>query len=352
MKNIVNHFFTAKFCLFCTAFFLAGSCGQPVVTNEKPANRPAYTGIGKVERFDPAFDSIFPLDPKIEILADSFDWAEGPLWISDGGYLLFTDIPPNRVMRWKEGEGVGVYLNPSGYTGTAARGGEPGANGLLLDASGNLVLCQHGDRRVARMNAPLNQPKPDFMTLAGKWNNKRFNSPNDAVYDSKGNLYFTDPPYGLEKQMDDPAKEIPFQGVYRCRPDGTVELLLDSLSRPNGIAFSPDEKTLYVSNSDPLRAIWMAYDFLPDGSLKNGRVLHDATSDVGDAMPGLPDGMKVNPRGIIFATGPGGVWVFKPDGTVLGRIKTGHPTANCAFGNDGKALYMTADMYLLRIWFK
>ncbi|GAB4491595.1 MAG: SMP-30/gluconolactonase/LRE family protein [Saprospiraceae bacterium] len=295
-------------------------------------------------------DNILPKDAKIEVLAEGFDWTEGPVWIADGDFLLFTDIPPNRVMRWKEGEGVSLYLTPSGFTGETTKSKEPGANGLLLDAAGNLVLCQHGDRRVARMNAPISQPKAEFVTLADRWNGKRLNSPNDAVFDSKRNLYFTDPPYGLEKQADDPAKEIPFQGVYRRRPDGTVELLLDSLSRPNGIALSPDEKTLYVANSDPDKAIWMAYEVQADGTLKNGRLFYDVTSKVSEALPGLPDGLKVNKQGILFATGPGGVWIFSPDGALLGQILTGQATANCAFGNDGKALYLTADNYLMRVW--
>lgn len=325
------------------------SCQQPAAKKEQPT-APTYLSAGKIERLHPSLDSIIAPDAKIEVLAEGFKWSEGPLWIAAGEYLLFTDIPPNRVMRWKEGEGVSLYLTPSGYTGKSSRGGEPGANGLLLDAAGQLVLCQHGDRRVVRMNAPLDRPAPEFVTLADRWNGKRFNSPNDAAFDRQGNLYFTDPPYGLEKQAEDPAKEIPFQGVYRLRPDGTVALLLDSLTRPNGIAFSPDEKTLYVANSDPAKAIWMAYEVQPDGSLKNGRLFHDATSKVSDAMPGLPDGLKVSPDGIVFATGPGGVWIFGADGAALGRIDTGQPTANCAFGNNGKALYLTANNYLMRVW--
>lgn len=330
------------------AAFLAGACQQPAA--KKQEQRPSYPTTGKIERLQPGFDHIIAQDAKIEVLADGFAWSEGPVWVANGGYLLFTDIPPNRVMRWKEGEGLTEYLKPSGYTGATSRGGEPGANGLLVNTLGQLILCQHGDRRIARMNAPLDRPVPDFVTLADRWNGKRLNSPNDAVFDSKGNLWFTDPPYGLEKQVEDPAKETPFQGVYRLRPDGAVELLIDSLTRPNGIGFSPDEKTLYVANSDPAKAIWMAYDVQPDGSLKNGRIFYDATSKVSDAMPGLPDGLKVNAQGIVFATGPGGVWVFDATGMALGRIDTGQPTANCAFGNDGKALYLTANHQLMRVW--
>lgn len=341
------------YCLSClTLALLVVSCQQPAAKKEESASKKMYPDTGKIERLSPALDNILPADAKIEVLADGFKWSEGPVWVPGGDYLLFTDIPPNRIMRWKESEGLSLYLSPSGYTGATPRGGEPGANGLLLDAGGRLVMCQHGDRRMARMNATLDQPKPEFVTLADRWNGKRLNSPNDAVFDSKGNLYFTDPPYGLEKQTEDPAKEIPFQGVYRVRPDGTVDLLIDSLTRPNGIAFSPDEKTLYVANSDPDRAIWLAYDVQADGTLKNGRLFGDLTSKVSNEMPGLPDGMKVSPAGIVFATGPGGVWIFDAAGTALGRIDTGQPTANCAFGNGGKALYMTANNYLMRVWLK
>lgn len=341
-------------CPFTLPLFLllAISCQQPSAKKEQTPSKSSYPTAGKIERLHSNLDNIIAPDAKIEILAEGYAWSEGPLWVKNGEYLLFTDIPPNRVMRWKEGESAKIYLEPSGYTDTTARGGEPGANGLLLDSAGNLILCQHGDRRVARMNATLEQPNSEFITLANRWNGKRLNSPNDAVFDKKGNLYFTDPPYGLEKQMDDPAKEIPFQGVYRLRRDGKVELLLDSLTRPNGIAFSPDEKTLYVANSDPQKAIWMAYEVQSDGSLKNGRVFYNATSKISKEMPGLPDGLKINAQGIIFATGPGGVWIFQPDGIALGRIDTGQPTANCTFGNDGKALYITANMYLMRVWLK
>ncbi len=331
---------------------LVSACQQPTIKTDTPSTQSPYPTTGKIERFHPALDSLLAREAKIEVLAEGFAWTEGPLWITDGDYLLFTDIPPNRVMRWKEGEGSRLYLSPAGYTGMTERGGEPGANGLLLDTAGRLVLCQHGDRRVARMNAPLGQPQPSFVSLADRWEGKRLNSPNDAVFDRLGNLYFTDPPYGLEKQTDDPGKEIPFQGVYRRRPDGRVALLLDSLSRPNGIALSPDEKTLYIANSDPARAVWMAYDLRPDGSLANGRVFYDATANVSDDLPGLPDGLKVHPQGILFATGPGGIWVFQPDGKLLGRIDTGQRTSNCAFGNGGKALYITAHRQLQRVWLR
>ena len=309
----------------------------------------AYPTIGSIERNDPALDDLVPQDAVLEVLAEGFDWSEGPVWVNGGGFVLFSDIPPNAIYRWKEGEGHTLYLKPSGYTADTPRTGEVGSNGLTLDAEGRLVLAQHGDRRIARLDAPLDNPTPTYVTLADRFDGKRFNSPNDLVYHSNGDLYFTDPPYGLEFRMEDPAKEIDFQGVYRLASDETVTLLTDELSRPNGIAFSPDEQTLYVANSDPERALWMAYDVADDGSIANGRVFFDATDLVKQGKKGLPDGLKIDADGNLFATGPGGVLVFSPDGTHLGTINTTEATANCAFGNDGSMLYITADMYLLRI---
>ena len=308
----------------------------------------AHPTIGQVDRINAAVNALVPDPAPIEVLAQGFDWSEGPVWVRDPGFLLFTDIPPNQVLRWDPGQTKQVYLTPSGYTGSTPRGGERGANGLLLDSQQRLVLCQHGDRRVARMDAPLTAPRPKFVTLADRYDGKRFNSPNDAVFHSDGSLYFTDPPYGLEQGINDPAKELPFQGVYRLQPNGDVTLLTAELSRPNGIAFSPDESTLYVANSDPQRAIWMAYSVRADGTLEKGRVLRDATDRVGK-QKGLPDGMAVDQRGHLFATGPGGVWIISPQGDHLGTIQTTQATSNCTFGEDGRSLFMTADMLLLRI---
>lgn len=302
----------------------------------------------KIERLDPSINNLIVENAKIEILAEGYDWTEGPVWVPDGKFLLFSDIPPNNILKWKEGEGATLFLNPSGYTGSAPRGGEVGSNALILDAQGRLVLCQHGDRRMARLDASFDDPKPNYVTLADKYDGKRFNSPNDAVYHSNGDLYFTDPPYGLEHRMDDPAKELDFQGVYRLSKDGKITLLTKEMTRPNGIAFSPDEKTLYVANSDPDMAIWKAFDVNEDGTISNSRVLLDVTKWV-PSKPGLPDGMKVDQNGTLFATGPGGVLVITPEGKHIGTIVTGQKTSNCAFGEDGKTLFMTADYYLMRI---
>jgi len=334
---------------------LAGCADPPSGTGDRAQaddaaaeKRVAYETIGDIFRIDPALDSLIPADATIEVLAEGFEWAEGPVWISDGAYLLFSDVPTNTILRWKEGEGTHQWLSPSGYTAEAPRGGEPGSNGLLLDAAGHLVLCQHGDRRVARLDASLDDPRPTFTTLADRWQGKRLNSPNDAVLHSGGALYFTDPPYGLAAGPDDPNRETNFSGVYRVDAEGEVQLLTDALTRPNGIAFSPDEQTLYVANSDPEHAVWMAYDVLPDGTIDNDRIFFDATEWVAE-RPGLPDGLKVDAAGNLFATGPGGVLVLSPDGRHLGTVRTNRPTANCAFGNGGDHLYMTADDLLLRV---
>jgi gluconolactonase len=325
-------------------------CGQK--SNQKQTvQEPDVKSIGSIERLDPEMDKVIPKDAIIEILAEGFDWSEGPVWIENGQYLLFSDIPPNKVFKWKEGEDVSEYLFPSGYTGEIERSGEGGSNGLILDQQGRLVLCQHGDRRLAYMDAPLSSPKPSYKTLAGKYDGNLFNSPNDAVLKSNGDIYFTDPPYGLEGQDDDPEKELDYQGVFRLSANGEVTLLSDIQSRPNGIAFSPDEQVLYVANSDPEYAVWMKYDVTGNGLLENPEVFYDVTSLVGKEK-GLPDGMKVNKAGYLFATAPGGVLIFSPDGRLLGTIKTTQATANCAFNADESVLYITADMYLLRVGLK
>ena len=303
-----------------------------------------YPSMGKIERADPRLDALVPRDAVLEKLDEGFDWSEGPVWIPDGGYLLFSDIPRNSVMKWKEGEGVSLFMKPSGYTGRKRRAGEPGSNGLLLDAAGRLVLCQHGDRRIVRV-----EKDGRWTTLVDRYRGKRLSSPNDAVFKSNGDLYFTDPPYGLEGDQRKSLGELGFCGVYRLATDATLTLLTDQMTRPNGIAFSPDEKTLYVAQSDPEDAVWMAFDVKPDGTIARGRVFFDASAWLKQGLKGLPDGMTVDRSGNLFATGPGGVNVFAPDGTFLGRINTGVATANCCFGEDGSVLYVTADMFLCRI---
>jgi gluconolactonase len=302
---------------------------------------------GPIERVSPKLDALIKPDAKVEILAEGFTWAEGPLWLEDQHMLLFSDVPENRIYSWREGQQANqIWLEPSGNTSNEKR---EGGNGLLLDPQGNLVICQHGDRRVARMDAPLTEPKPNFTTLVDKYQGKRFNSPNDAVFDKAGNLYFTDPPYGLPHIS---YQEVDAYSVYRLSTTGKLTIITDKLYRPNGIAFSPDQKTLYVSNSDPKHAVWMAYEMNPDGTVASERVFYDVTSFVTAERPGVPDGMKVDKAGNIFGTGPGGVWIFSPEGEHLGTIRTTTPTANVAFNADQSVLFMTSNTYLMRVVLK
>jgi gluconolactonase len=302
-----------------------------------------YPTFGHIVRDDARLDALIPTDARIEVLASGFEWTEGPVWIKNGGYLLFSDIPRNSIMKWKEGQGISLFMKPSGYTGVADYGREPGSNGLVLDLQGRLVCCEHGDRRLSCL-----EPNGGKRTLVDNYTDKRLNSPNDAVFKSNGDLYFTDPPYGLPGNFDDPRRELDFCGVYRLSTDGQLTVLTKEMTRPNGLAFSPDEKTLYVAQSDPERAIWMSFPVKEGGTLGQGRVFYDATPLVGQ-LPGLPDGMKVDRAGHLFATGPGGIHVFAPDGVPLGRIDTSQNTANCNWGDDGSTLYIAADYYICRI---
>jgi gluconolactonase len=301
--------------------------------------------VGSIERLDPAINALIPPNARIEKLADGFAWSEGPVWRSRGGYLLFSDIPHNTIYKWKDGEGLSVFLRPAGYTGPNPPGRELGSNGLTLDASGAVVMADHGNRQIARLDDSVFTKT----ALAARFNGKRFNSPNDLVFRSNGDLYFTDPPFGLKGLNDDPAKEQSVNGVYRLTPAGELTLVVQDLALPNGIAFSPDERTLYVSNSEATRAIWMAYDVQPNGTLARGRVFFDATALAKQGRQGLPDGMRVDRAGNLFAAGPGGILVISPQGKHLGTIATGQPTANCAFGDDGSTLYITANNQLLRV---
>ena len=240
------------------------------------------------------------------------------------------------------------YLKPSGYTGNVERGGETGSNGLLLDMNGSLILCQHGDRQIAKMRSPISQPRARFTPIAKYFKGKKFNSPNDATYNSKQELYFTDPPYGLEKGMDDSSKEIAFQGVYKIDPYGNVKLMIDSITRPNGIAFFPKEKQLIIANSDPTKPNWYIYNVKDDGSLFNGKIFYSVIG-IDKKQKGLPDGLKIDSRGNIFATGPGGVWIFDKSGKQLGKIKLAEASSNCALSADEKTLFITNHMQVLRI---
>jgi len=320
--------------------------------NNKPSDKKEesmYKTIGSIERLDPALDNVISTNAKIEIIADGFEWSEGPLWIEKQNMLLFSDVPMNTVFKWTEEKGKEVYLKPSGYTGTEpSKCKEPGSNGLVLDVAGNLVLCQHGDRQMARMDAALDKPEPKFITLADKFNSKRFNSPNDAVFSRAGELFFTDPPYGLQTQDDsDPKKEISFNGVYKVKTNGEVILLVDSITRPNGIALTPDEKKLIVACSDGKHPNWYIFDINGD-SLVNGKIFYSAAEEA-KTMKGSPDGFKIDKNGNIFASGPGGVYIFNSGGKKLGMIRLNDAASNCALSSDEKTLYVTNDMNLLRV---
>ena len=308
-----------------------------------------YKNIGTIERLDPALDNIISANAKTEIIAEGFEWSEGPLWVEKHKMLLFSDVPMNTIYKWTEAKGKEVYLKPSGYTGTEPSVcKEPGSNGLTFDKNGDLVLCQHGDRRMARMDAPLDKPEAKFITLADTYNGKRFSSPNDAVYNRAGELFFTDPPYGLQTQDDsDTKKEISFNGVYKVKANGEVILLVDSITRPNGIAFTPDEKKLIIACSDPARPNWYIYEVNGD-SLTNGKIFYSAAEE-GKTMRGLPDGFKIDKNGNIFASGPGGIYIFNSEAKKLGMIRLENAASNCALSTDEKTLYITNDMNVLRV---
>jgi gluconolactonase len=317
-----------------TVLLLALMLATPVMPN----------AANTITRLDPRLDRLVPKEAKLEKIADGHVWVEGPVWDRKAKALLFSDIPKNAIFRWQPGTAPTLFLQPSGYTGSAPfEGREPGSNGLLFDAKGRLVLCEHGDRRVARLEADGRKT-----TLADRYEGKRLNSPNDAAYRSNGDLYFTDPPFGLPKIFDDPRRELDFCGVYRLSPDGKVTLMTKEIETPNGIAFSPDEKTLYVTDVDEESSGWYAFDVRPDGTLANRRLFADARP-FAKTKPGAPDGLKVDREGNLFASGPGGIYVFAPDGTHLGTIETGVPTSNCAWGDDGSTLYVTANTAVYRI---
>ena len=363
---------------------LAIACLATISCNSLEEKKAAATDtlVGKVELYDPAAATLIDSSAKVEVIGKNYKWSEGPVWVPSQQMLLFSDVIRNTVFQWKEGKDTpSVYLTPSGYTDTAVRNGENGSNGLALDKDGRLLLCQSGNRQVVRMNAPLDSPRPVFTVLSANYKGKKFNSPNDLVADHKGNIYFTDPIYGLPKHENDPTRELTFEGVYRITPKGETILLIDSIARPNGIALSPDEKILYVGSSDDPHTKWYAYQLDSTGSIRSGAAAtgntHSANISTGNTHSGniptgnLPggnvlldgtalkakatvkqgaDGFKVDKYGNIFSSGPDGINIISPQGKVLGLIKVyGRPTSNCAFNETKEVLYITADDRVLRI---
>ena len=288
------------------------------------------------------------IDPnaKIEKLGGDYGWSEGPVWVEKLGAVLFTDVPGNTIWKYKDGEGLTEFMRPSGaaeplpdYTSS------PGANGLIMLDADHMIVPDHGNRTLWSQNIETQERT----VLADKFEGKKLNSPNDAALHSSGIIYFTDPPYGLKGQDDNPAKELDFSGVFALYPDGAMKLVDDSLARPNGIILSPDERTLYVANSDPATANWTAYDVSKTGEVSNSRVIAEAFQDLKAGLRGNPDGMAMAEDGTIFATGPGGVWMLSPEGEKLGVISTGTGIANVTFGgSDGRDLYMTSHKFLAR----
>lgn len=307
-----------------------------------------YKTTGSIERLDVALDSIITATAKPEIIAEGLDWSEGPLWLEKEKMLLFSDVPRDTIFKWTEKAGKEFYHSPSGYTDTTKRGGEIGSNGLLLDKEGRLVLCQHGNRQMAKMDASIDQPKPKYITIANRYKGKKFNSPNDAVYNSAGELFFTDPAYGLEFKMEDPKKEIPFQGVYKVKTNGEVVLISDTITRPNGIAFLPGEKTLLVANSDGNKPNWYAIELGNGDSVLSSRIFYSAVG-YDKSLKGSQDGLKVDSKGNVFATAPGGIWIFNSEAKLLGKIKLEESASNIALSADEKTMYITNDMYVLRL---
>ena len=294
-----------------------------------------------IVRSNQAIDDIVPRTAHVEKVAGGFRFTEGPIWLPSGS-LLFSDIHSNTVFEYRPGVGVSEYLRPSGcYGGESPDGFSIGSNGLTLDAQGRLVLCEHGNRRVTRLEKDGSRT-----VLADRFEGKRLNSPNDLVHDYRGTLYFTDPPYGLLRQDDDPRKELPFNGIFRVA-NGELQLLSEDLDRPNGLAFSPDETVLYVANSSPTRRVWVRFEVKPDGKLGEHHVFYDVSAR---PEPGAPDGLKVDVRGNLYCTAAGGVWIFSPEGRHLGTICTPEIPANCHWGDsDGKTLYITARTSVYRI---
>ena len=295
---------------------------------------------------DPRMEILISKNAKIEILAEGFGWAEGPVWIPELNGILFSDVPNNKAYLWTEKKGLSLFLYPSGMTNQAPNNKSDGSNGLGLDSDGNLILCQHGDRSISRLNNWFFE-EPKYDVLVDHFNGKWLNSPNDLVFDKQGSIYFTDPPYGLRNGNEDDLKELNFNGIFKWSAREEVKLVEKNMSRPNGIALSLDEKTAYVANSDPTNDVIMAFDVLEDGFL-NGRIFFDGNI-LSQTREGLFDGLKMHSSGIIFATGPGGVLLLDSMGVHLGTIMPGKKTANCSFDKDEQYLYLTSTDVLARI---
>lgn len=325
--------------LFCSTLLLTFICALSSAYAQK-SGEPEVKRF--IEKLDDSLSSLIDLDAKIEVISNGHQWSEGPVWNKKENYLLWSDVPRNKISKWDPStKKTTIFMDPSGYDGPKTEWGEPGSNGLMMDAKGNLVVCDHGNRRVYRLESDGTKA-----TICDRYDGKRFNSPNDLIIHSNGDIYFTDPPYGLK---DKAAREIEWHGVYRVKPDGTVTLLTKEMTRPNGIGLSPDQKTLYVAQSDKDNAIFQSWPIKEDGTLGEGKVLLDAMPWVRKGDQGMPDGMAVDTQGNIWGTGPSGVMIISPTGKLLGRIMMGKKTANCAFGEDGSTLFMTSSNFICKV---
>ncbi len=310
--------------------------------------------VGNVRRLDPALDNLISPSARVEKVAGGFGFTEGPLWVRRDGSLLFSDLPNNAIMQWTQDGKVTVFRKPV-FAGSYPEGAQVGSNGLTLDPEGFLISAEHGNRRIARTELVRNrEPVYDgpVTVLADRYEGKRLNSPNDVISKRNGDIYFTDPP-GLYRNFPEgagaPKQELDFNGLYRISAAGELQLLARDIPFPNGLAFSPDEKKLYVSNTRPQKN-WMVYDVKPDGGIANGRVFLDMTKEPGE---GVPDGMKIDEEGNLYATGPGGILVISPKGKHLGTIQPPEIPSNCAFGDaDGQTLFITARTSVYRIRLK
>ena len=324
--------------------FIFGLAGVAAACQGAGRLGPEANANGLLDIFDDRILDV--IDPSATLIqrAEGFTWSEGPAWDPVRSRLYFSDVPENKAWMWSEADGKSLFLDPSGAA-EAEGFREPGSNGLLYANDGSLLVCNHGLRRVERLNIETRERS----VVADQFDGKPFNSPNDVIEASDGTIYFTDPPYGLEGMNESPLKALPFNGVYRLRPGGAVELLLDDMTFPNGVALSPDETRLYVSQSDPDLPVLREVALGAGGEILSDRVLFDGTPFAVDGSPGLPDGMAVDAVGRIFLTGPGGIFVIEPDGVVLGRIRMPKATANCAFGGDGSKLFITSSDVLYEL---
>lgn len=316
-------------------------------SGQQPAENTNFTTV-EVEILNDKAKDILDENIKGTVIADNFIWSEGPLWIDDKELLLFSDVPANVIYQWTPEDGLSEYLKPAGMTTPHEHDKEPGPNGLILNHQGELVICQHGDHALSIMNAPIEAPQVKFKVLANEYQGKRLNSPNDVIIDKKGQYYFTDPDYGLAKAED---KELPFNGVFKIDNSGILELLIDTISHPNGLAFSPDEQNLYIANSNHDSPIIYKYRLDHNGDILDGGVFFDFKPLL-DRGPGGPDGFKVDSSGNIYTSGPGGVWIISPEGEPLARLITENRVSNCALSKDEKTLFVTNTDKVLQIKLK